>query len=103
MKDITFHILSILLLVLFFWVIYPVKWIKRLIFEVRKSNAIREAEDLSLKHNKQAYVVQYKMKFAVGLRSQFRQQNSKVRRKLADEMNGYLDYDYRNAIVYKTK
>lgn len=97
------HIVSIILLVLFFWIIYPYKWIKKLSFEVRKANTIRQAEQLSVNENKQVYVVQYRMRFKVGLRSDFRKANSKVRRELEKEMKGFLDYDYRNGIIYRTK
>lgn len=68
-------------------------------FEAKKSNAIRDAELLSRQTNKQVYVVQYKTDFIVGMRNEFRQKDSKIRRKI----DGYLDWDYRNAIIYKTK
>jgi len=92
-------VLTWVFMILFCWIIFPYKWIKRGLFETRKAYAIRDAELLSKKTNKQVYVVQYKTNFIVGLRNEFRQKDSKIRRKI----DGYLDWDYRNAIIYKTK
>jgi hypothetical protein len=103
MNNRTLHILSIILTILFCWIIYPFKWIKLLNFKLRKANAIRQAEQLTAETNKQVYVVQYRMRFKVGLRSEFRKHNSQIRRDLDKEMKGFLDYDYRNGIIYHTK
>ena len=92
-------LLSYILVGLFFWIIYPVKWIRKSLFEVKKGNAIREAETLSSQTNKRVYVVQYRREFIVGLRDDFRRKDSKIRKKL----DGYLNWDYRNAIIHKTK
>ena len=91
-------VLSYSIVILFCWIIFPYKWVMKFIFESNKAKAIRRCDDLSLKYNKQAYVVQNGREFYVGLRSEFRQTNSKVRRKLAK----YLKFDYRNAIIYKS-
>lgn len=79
--------------------IFPYKWIKRAFFEAKKANAIREAERLSLRFNKQVYVLQYNTDFIVGFRDDFRRKDSKIRRKI----DGFLNWDYRNAIIHKTK
>lgn len=93
------RLLSWIVTILFCWVIFPYKWIKRALFEAKKANAIREADLLSIETNKQAYVVQYKTDFIVGLRDDFRRKDSKIRRKI----DGFLNWDYRNAIIHKTK
>lgn len=103
MNNTAFHFISIILTILFAPIIYPYKWIKLFSFNIRKANAIRQAEQLTADTNKQAYVVQYRMSFKVGLRSEFRQSNSRIRRDLDKEMKGFLDYDYRNGIIYRTK
>lgn len=91
--------LSWLLTVLFCWIIFPYKWTKKALFEAKKANAIREAEMISIERNKQVYVVQYRTDFIVGLRDEFRRKDSKIRRKI----DGFLNWDYRNSIVHKTK
>lgn len=91
--------LSYLFVIIFAPIIFPYKWIRQFQFAAEKAKAIKQCNELSLKWNKQAYVVQNGREFYVGLRSEFRQTNSKIRKQLA----GYLDFDYRNAIIYKAK
>ena len=91
-------VISWFFIVLFFWIIYPYKWANLAIFNIRKANAIRKAETMTAETGKQVYVVQYKTTFITGLRSDFRRRDSKIRRKI----DGFLDWDYRNAIIHKT-
>lgn len=102
-KSFFFHGLSFFLAVLFCWIVFPVKWIKRFTFETRKANAIRRADLLASETGKKAFVVQQKMNFIVGLRSELRNKNSKIRSQLAKENKSFLNFDYRNAIIYTTK
>jgi len=97
------HILTVVFTVMFCWIVFPARWIKRFVFDTRKANAIREADLLSLETNKQVYVVQYGMKFKVGSRSEFRYSTNKIKSDLSKRNSSFLDYNYRNAIIYKTK
>ena len=97
------HLLTAVFTALFFPALLPAKLIKRFIFETRKANAIREADLLSSETNKQVYVVQYGMIFKVGFRSEFRYSTNKIKSDLSKQNSGFLNYDYRNAIIYKTK
>ena len=90
-------ILAQLCVILFAWIIYPYKWIKKLIFRIKKENAIKEADALSKELNKAVYVVQDHEKFYVGTRTQFREGNKDAKRCLPD----WLRYDYRHAVIYK--
>lgn len=103
MKNFNFQALSIVLLVLFCWIIYPVKWTKKIMFELRKTNAIRKANHLCAETNKQVYVVQNGMKFEVGFRHEFRKKTNSIQSELVRNKKGYLRYSYKNAIIYKSK
>lgn len=83
--------------VLFAWIIYPYKWIKRMIFRAKKEHAIMDADRLCKDLNKAVYVVQDSETFYVGTRAQLRGTNKRAKRCLPE----YLRYDYRNAIVYE--
>lgn len=89
--------LSWITTVLFAWIIFPYKWIKRMIFRLKKEHAIMDADRLCKDLNKAVYVVQDGETFYVGTRSQLRGTNKRAKRCLPD----YLRYDYRNAIVYE--
>lgn len=92
-------IIAYIVTILFFWVIYPYRFIVKMIFEIKKANAIKQADELCKQTNKQVYVVQYNKDFVVGLKREFRHKDLKIRKKI----DGFLDWDYRNAIIYKTK
>jgi len=91
------HALSLIAVVLFCWVIYPYKWIRKALFRVRKRNAVREADQLCRETGKAAYVVQAGTQFYVGNRAQFREWNNKARK----GKRRFLDIDYRHALIYK--
>lgn len=91
------HALSLIAVVLFCWVIYPYKWIRKALFRVRKRNAVREADQLCRETGKAAYVVQAGTQFYVGSRAQFREWNTKARK----GKRRFLDIDYRHALIYK--
>ena len=96
-------LLSYLIVALFCWAIWPYKWALLAQNALRLANAKRRADVLDADKNQAVYVVQYRRRFKVGLRADFRRENSKVRRDLAQEMKGFLKWDYRNAIVYRTR
>ena len=96
-------LLSYLIVALFCWIIWPYKWVLLAQNSARLANAKRRADALDAAKNQAVYVVQYRRRFKVGLRADFRRENSKVRRDLAQEMKGFLKWDYRNAIVYRTR
>lgn len=93
----TNKVLSVLIVVLFCWVIFPIKWVRSIVFKARKSAAIKEADELCRQTHKAAYVVQMGTRFAVGNRAEFRDWNKKAQR----GRKRYLDIDYRHAVVYK--
>lgn len=71
-------LISSAIVVLFFWMIYPYKWIRYAKFLIDKRNAIIKADVMAADTKKAVYVVQYGRKFHVGLRSNFRSKNSKI-------------------------
>lgn len=95
-----FKVFSFVCVVLFCWVIYPLKWIRKFIFLSRLDEAKKYADALHDETGKSYYVVQFGLKFDVGTRDYFRRNNVKVKRSLKKKYKGFLNYDYRNAIVY---
>lgn len=96
MKDIRFKILSIIVTILFAWIIFPYKWIRNYAFRLRKDNAISECIVKASENGCRYYVVQNGKKFHVGTRAEFRRWNTKNNRKVKK----MFDFDYRNSIVY---
>lgn len=89
--------LSFICLVLFCWIIYPYKWIKKAVFYHRKGKAINKAKDLSYNKGHKFFVVQNGMKFIVGDRNYFRGMNTKYKKKIKGSQ---LSFDYRDAIIF---
>lgn len=88
---------SLIFLILFFWIIYPYKWIKQYVFKHKKEKAIQKAKDLNAHWNRTFYVVQNGMDFFVGDRSHFRQKKIKWNKRLRKLR---VETDYKKAIVY---
>lgn len=88
---------SIVLLILFCWIVYPYKWIKRSVFDHRKEKAIRKAKDLNKYWDRTFYVVQNGMNFFVGDRAYFRQKKIKWNKRLR---RLGVETDYRKAIIF---
>jgi len=89
--------MSMICLILFFWIIYPYKWIKQAIFNHRKEKAIQEAKDLSFEKGHKFFVVQNGMKFLVGDKKYFRKMNTKYKKRIKGTQ---LFFDYREAIIF---
>lgn len=88
-------------LILFWWVIYPYKWINAGIAKLRNLHALTQAKELCHDINKAVYVCRDGHKIYVNTRENLRRANTKNRKKLSDSHRGYLDWDYRYALVYK--
>lgn len=94
------HYLALACTILFCWVIYPYKWLKRLILKIRIYQAKREADYQCAQTNKAVYVIQDGMKVSVSNRKTARAINTSVNKKLAKKKAAYLDWDYRYGIIY---
>lgn len=94
-------VLSWVCVVLFCWVIFPVKWYKRISFRQRKEQAIARANELAQKNNRVYYVVQMEENFFVGTRDFFRERDKKMKSILAKNNASFYKWDYRNAIVHR--
>lgn len=92
----TFKIFSIIVTVLFFWVIYPYKWVRNYRFKKRKDNAITECIVKAQDNGCRYFVVQNGREFYVGTRHDFRLWNTRNKKKMMPVMN----FDYRNSIIY---
>jgi hypothetical protein len=88
---------SLVLLVLFCWIVYPYKWIKKSVFNHRKGKAIRKAKYLNMRWGRTFYVVQNGMNFFVGDRTYFRRKKIKWNKRLR---NLGVETDYRKAIIF---
>ncbi len=91
-----FKIFSIIITVLFAWVIFPYKWIRNYKFKIRKKDAIRQCEEKAIINGCRCFVVQNGKEFHVGTRAEFRRWNTKNNRKVKK----MFDFDYRNSIIY---
>ncbi len=92
--------LSYIVLALFCWIIYPIKWCRHLRFIEDREAAISKAEIMHARDGKKYHVVQNGKKFYVGNRLTLRALNSLGKKELS---SSGLDFDYRNAIIYSTK
>lgn len=90
---------TIIMLVLFCWIIYPVKWIKKMKFVYDRKNAIGRANVLHQYTGKKYHVMQNGRSFYVGSRIMLRSIN--IEGKKALKYTG-CKFDYRNAIIYST-
>lgn len=88
-----FKIFSIIFTVLFWWIIWPYKALRKLNFERDRDMAVVECKTLAIQNQKRHYVVQNGMHFHVQNRASFRRWNLKNKKKIQS-------FDYRNALVY---
>ena len=93
-------IISYASVVLFFWAIYPYKWIRRLVWYARREQAKSEALYRAKNEGKAMYVIQNKMRFKVTSRAEARRSNTKIRKSLDDKHQGYVKWDYRNGLIF---
>jgi hypothetical protein len=83
----------------FIWIF---KKITRSVFNRRKKNAIKEANERNKAEKRKIFVMQIEKKFIVGTRAELRRYN-KTGRKVVKNLSGthLLDFDYRNAVIYE--
>ena len=74
-----------------------------MVFGRRKKKAIKEADERGRKTNETVYVVQHKKEFIVGIRSELKKLDKRVRKSAGIQRKDKKVWDYRNAIIYKTK
>lgn len=94
---------SIILTVLFAWLIFPIKWFRILRFKVRRCNAHRRAKRQSLKTNESVYVSQWGSTFFVGTRKYLRYNVDKVGKKAVKRYtkSHVFDVDFRKSLIAK--
>ncbi len=89
--------MSYALLILFCWIVYPCKWIKKAVFRRRKRKAIEKAINRYNETGRHYHVVQNGLNFFVGDRAYFRQKKIKWNKRL--KRLGAIS-DYRIAIIF---
>lgn len=92
---------SVILTVLFAWVIFPIKWIRRLKFNIRKRIAFRNAQRASRLTKTSVYVCQWGNRFFVGTRKELRLKVDKIGNKVVrryTKSHAY-DVDFRKTLV----
>lgn len=99
-KPIWFIVLSYVGVVLFAPFIFQYKWIRNAVINVRRLRAISDANDIAARTHKNAYVIQDGTHFKATTRRAARYTSNKVQSKLEKRHAGFLDYDYRNGVVY---
>jgi hypothetical protein len=83
------------------FLLLPFFLIRNLVFDWRKSSAVRKAERLSVRLGKNVYVFQTGRRFTVGTREELRRINRAGRKNLKRATGSRLfDFDYRNSLVY---
>lgn len=87
-------------IVLFFWAIYPYKWMRWLVWYARKDQAIAEARYRARTEGKAQYVIQNKMRFEVRSRAEARRIDTKIHRNLKERYQSHIRWDYRNGLVF---
>lgn len=88
-------------LILFCWVIYPYKWISKGVAWLRDRKAMYDADVMCKRLNKAVYVCRDGHKIYVDVRNRLRITNTANRKKLEKMHSGFLDWDYRHAVIYK--
>lgn len=95
---------SIILTVLFAWVIYPYKWIRLSLFKHKKSRTIAKAKRQSRGSDAIIYVVQWHDTFFIGKRNELRQIiNQYYAKRIHKQYSHKLDVDFRNAVIAKCR
>lgn len=89
--------LAIVFVCLFFWILYPIKWAKKLVFKAKLKRAKESAVEMSKRLNRAVYVCQNGTDIFIGTRDELREWNRTVRK----DKPGFLDIDYRHAVVFK--
>jgi hypothetical protein len=94
---------SIILTVLFAWLIFPIKWWRKLRFRIRKHFAFRDAQRASKQTNANVYVCQWGNQFFVGRREVLRQKVDKIGNKVVrmHTKSHVYDVDFRKSLVAK--
>ena len=94
---------SVVLNVLFAWLIFPIKWIRRWRFNMRKHFARKRAMRQSLKTKESVYVSQWGEHFFVGTRRYLRNNVDKIGQKVVKRYtNSHVyDVDFRKSLVAK--
>jgi hypothetical protein len=79
----------------------PFFLLRNLLFDYRRSRAVREAKRRSIQLGRNVYVFQVGRRFKVGTREELRRVNSRERKRLKRITGSrLLNFDYRNSVVY---
>jgi hypothetical protein len=94
---------SVVLTVLFAWVIFPIKWLRQLRFNIRKRSALHKAQRQSKHTRLSIYVCQWGDNFFVGTRKQLRLFVDKIGNKAVRRYtNSHMyDVDFRKSVIAK--
>lgn len=95
--------ISVILTLLFAWIVFPIKWCKIWRHNAKKRRAMRKARRKSKKVAGTIYVVQWGNTFFYGSRAELRLIVDKRGRKAVKSYTGHhvFDVDFRNAVVAK--
>lgn len=95
---------SVVLTILFAWIIFPYKWSKMWRLASRKRRAMAKAKRMSKKTDKVVYVCQWDDVFFTGTREEMKREiDRKYKNYVSNRVSHYLDVDFRKAIIARAK
>ena len=95
---------SVVLTILFAWIVFPYKYAKKWRHASRKRRAIAKARRMSRKTNDTIYVCQWENEFFVGDKPALKRDiDRKYKNIVSNRISHYLDVDFRNAVIAKAK
>lgn len=95
---------SLVLTILFAWIVFPIKWTKRAKYLWRKRVAFAKARKQSKKSNATIYVCQWDDFFFVGTRTELKRIiDRRFKNYVSNHVSHYLDVDFRKAVIAQAK
>lgn len=96
----TMYWISVILTILFAWVVFPIKWIKKARHAARKRHAFAKAKKQSRRTLASVFVCQWDDMYFVGTRTELKREiDRKYKNIVSNRISHYLDVDFRNAVI----
>ena len=93
------YCISFVLTILFAWIVFLIKWTKKIAYNARKRRAIKDAFKQSKSTSAIVYVVQWHDRFFVGKRHELRREIDKRYGKVVRGISHVLDVDFKRAVI----
>lgn len=95
--------IALTVVILFCWIIYPIKWVKYFAFIHKKNKAIKEADKLQKTTDKKIMVIQLGNVFKVGTNTELKRMDKLARTILKIKRADNWIWDYKKALIYSAK